>query len=358
ALFTNKAALVKTLPCLLFTFVVATLWVTLHDASFMQEIVNYPWPATSSLSQGIINTLTLSYRNVVSQIPLSICLLLGVLYTIIRKKHLWLTAAYIITCIICLNATTSDGVLKSYLSGFWYTDSVRLAANAAILGIPLAALGFSKLLLISDRLLKVCVQNINRNINIFCTGVLLVAFIGVNYYPSFTLYGFADITTAFGDVEDQLTAANNLKYKFDQVLSNSELEFLKQVRDVIPDDALIYNCPDDGSTFAYPIFDLNVYYRRTGYEASNSDGEISATLRTDFVNYSVDNHVQQSVEESGVQYVLLLDIGDDGDDPDGERYFYNHYNSSSWDGLYDIDDSTPGFETVLAEDDMRLYKVL
>lgn len=356
--FSESPVIVKLLPCVAFTVFAIILWHVFYNLPFMHYIVTYSWPATASVRQGIINILTASYRTVVSQIPLAFCLLLGIFYTILRRKHLWLTAAYVMACFMCFVATTSDTPFKSLLTGFWYTDSVRLAANAAIIGMPLAALGLYKGALFVSRLLNNCLTNSSTTSKRLILGTALLTFVIANYYPSFTLVDLGEITTGFGDIESQLSYTNSTTANSDRVLTSSEIHFLEEASEIIPDDALVFNCPDDGSTFAYPLYGINIYYRRTGYEAYGTDGDISIALRTNFDNYATDPAVQRAVAESGVKYVLLLDTGTDITDPDGERYYYDHYAARCWEGLYAIDDNTPGFRVVLAEDDMRLYEVI
>ena len=58
----------------------------------------------------------------------------------------------------------------------------------------------------------------------------------------------------------------------------------------------------------------------------------------------------------GAQYVLLLDQGVPYDEgrwliQTGEDY------EMGWEGLANLADDTPGFETILADGDMRLYKI-
>ena len=125
----------------------------------------------------------------------------------------------------------------------------------------------------------------------------------------------------------------------------------------MPQGALVFNCPDDGSVFAYANNDINLFYKRTGYEVDDKDGDIATILRNSIDRYGTNEDVQLAVEESGIEYILLLDVGNDLDDPDGPRYYYDHYYSELWSGLKRLTDNTPGIETVLSEGDMRLYRL-
>ena len=64
--------------------------------------------------------------------------------------------------------------------------------------------------------------------------------------------------------------------------------------------------------------------------------------------------MQEAVESIGAEYVLQLDQGE----PDVESpRLFTYENGKKWRGIDGIRDDTPGFEVVLAEDDMRLYKI-
>lgn len=76
-------------------------------------------------------------------------------------------------------------------------------------------------------------------------------------------------------------------------------------------------------------------------------------IRANLCNYMNDSATYDAVEDSGIRYVILFDIYD----KDGERMYDAAKDLSLWKGIMNISDDTPGFEVVLAEDDMRLYRL-
>ena len=64
--------------------------------------------------------------------------------------------------------------------------------------------------------------------------------------------------------------------------------------------------------------------------------------------------VQEAVDDIDAEYVLLLDQGEN--DEEERQRFWSYY-PEQWIGIEAISDDTPGFTVVLAEDDMRLYKI-
>ena len=60
-----------------------------------------------------------------------------------------------------------------------------------------------------------------------------------------------------------------------------------------------------------------------------------------------------AARELNLKYVLLLKR----DPSDGTGFYHLCYDEAQWRGIDGINDDTPGFEVVLAEGDMRLYKI-
>ena len=81
------------------------------------------------------------------------------------------------------------------------------------------------------------------------------------------------------------------------------------------------------------------------------------TLKGDDVRPTADR-VKEAVENVGAEYLLLLDQGRwyNPSDPDS-NFFFTYDDNSLWAGIDYVRDSTPGFEVVLARDDMRLYRI-
>ena len=66
--------------------------------------------------------------------------------------------------------------------------------------------------------------------------------------------------------------------------------------------------------------------------------------------------VRRAVKDVSAEYVLLLDQGVPYDE--GKWLLQTTEDSlKRWDGINRITDETPGFETVLSDGDMRLYKI-
>ena len=182
-------------------------------------------------------------------------------------------------------------------------------------------------------------------------GVLLI---GLIYYPNFTI-SLQPVQTAFGMLEEKYTVANSTTVE--NVLTSGERAFLQEVEEIVPDDAVILNQPYDGSAFAYGLYDMNVYYRYFG-QNTGTDSETSRLLRLRVDEWESDPSVAQAIRDADVQYVLLLDEGDDSQE--SRRFLPTPVNKEGdFAGLENISEKdAPGFVEVLRDGDMVLYEII
>ena len=103
---------------------------------------------------------------------------------------------------------------------------------------------------------------------------------------------------------------------------------------------------------------MRTYYRYLRTYGEGGETEDSALIRSRLDSISYDDRVKEAVENVGAEYLLLLDQGRwyNPSDPDS-NFFFTYDDNSLWAGIDYVRDSTPGFEVVLARDDMRLYRI-
>lgn len=122
---------------------------------------------------------------------------------------------------------------------------------------------------------------------------------------------------------------------------------------MLPEGTPVYNRPNDGSEFLYGAYGVPTVFRKL--EDYSSIEESHNLVRTGLCDIAVRPDVRDAVEEIGVEYVLVLDQGDGSDE---YRFVLALSSYGYWDGIDGITDETDGFETVLARDDMRLYRII
>lgn len=326
----------------------AGIWVALWASPAFHEVVTYPWPSFASVSQAVANVFLLSLRAYPAQIILGIVVVVGFVSVAREKFARWIAFAHLFFCIAYVFAASTDGVLKSLLSGFWYNDSYRVAACVALTAIPLAAAGLNSIVGFALRITRGCGRS-PRFGNVV-TVVASLAFVAFAYAPSFSVADRYFVETPMGKAGAGLTwLADPAVRKYDPV----ESAFVEKVKQIVDDDSLILNFPYDGSVFSYSENDLRILFRSFGAAASNDYPVLTKGL----AEISYNETVRSEVESLGVEYVLLLDCHW----PESEGSVHEDLISgreSDWEGLIALSEDTPGFELVLSEGDMRLYRVI
>lgn len=348
----KKHTVVKTVLVVALISIFAVGWYLLFKAPFMQSVTSFTWPAFASKSQALVNVALISFTQMSApQIALGFLVGLGLIFSMVKKKYLWLSASYGFAVIIYFFCVTSNGFLKHLFAGFWYTDSYRVSAMLAIIALPLAVLGAVIAYDALSKLFTVIFKNEGFQIKSrFIPLFLGFLFLVVNFYPNYSLYGNGTVTTSFGTVVKQIEECNN------RIYDSEEKAFINDVKHLIENDAVILNDPFDGSAFLYGSDGLNVYYRQFHRYNSSSETETSKLLRTRLGKSLEDKEVINAIKSIDVKYLLLLDVPGDSDTP--TRMEWDFYGSiDNWIGLYCVDSNTSGVELMLKRGDMRLYKI-
>lgn len=331
--------------------VAAMVWLLLYKAPFLQGVVQYTWPPSDRMDEVLLGALLAGFKAKGSQIVLAALVVVGAIAALRERHFRWLFFAYALACVIyCVNDCAS-GELKHVFGGFWYTDPWRCGAMASLTGIFLATLGLWSVWRGALKVLgRTCGERGRRlasagaAVALSCCAVLGATFPGVG------VAGFQDAAVAFHSVLNGLHREASTFPIYDE----AEQAFVQEVKQVLPSDALVINVPDDGSMFAFPADGLRTYYRYTRTYGTPSEVLESFVIRGRLCNIAEDDDARLAVRSVGVQYVLQLDQGQ----PDVERnYMFTYDSGKNWRGIDAIRDDTPGFEVVLARDDMRLYRI-
>lgn len=221
---------------------------------------------------------------------------------------------------------------------------------ATIAAIPLASVGFAG-----------CFKVISVVISKFdltpsrkrCLGFLLLLFVCVLIFlPNMKVSTNTYIETPFGHTREILSEHATLSET--AVYEESEVEFVAKAKDIVG-DALVLNIPFDGSFLSYGVNGINIAYRdletpKYWREGVDRDGKL---LRKSLDEYESRPEIKQALLETGAQYVLLLD----SEDTQGARMFNCSKDLSSWEGIMGVSEETAGFELVLSDGDMKLYRI-
>lgn len=310
------------------------------------------WAAFTTRVQAFANVLFVAYIRPQASLVLALLVLVGCVGAIKRKCSVWMVVSYGIVCFMLIVGESTEGIVKTFLTGLWYTDQYRIAAMVGLAATPLACMGAAWGLewlkgwygCVSEKLALRSTYNKVRNTSIVVAILIL-------FTPCFSIPGIAKFDTPFGSLRKDVAQLYSATSQ--NALDAQERGFLEDVARVIPDDSLVINQAFDGSIYAYALTGLNTYYRAFGEAPSEGEANESKIIRNSLNELASNCSVQEAVEDLGAKYLLVLDY-EKGDTAEGHS---NYYVPSSWKGINDVSDETPGFEIVLAKGDMRLYRL-
>lgn len=343
--------------------VIAGIWCVMYKMPFLRAVVGFDWPAKAEPVQALANIGLLSFMDTPAQPILALVVATGVVAALVDRSRRWVVFSYAFACVIYFFDMATNGFLKHLLSGFWYTDQWRTAAMAALFAVPLAALGAATI----ARGMRALVMRIAapgddalRYGRAALAAVPLVLATAVAF-PAFDFAGVHRVESASSVVGDRVEK-QNAEVPLN-MLGDDERRFVDEVQKVVGEDELIINEPDDGSIFLYGLDGMRTYYRYfTGYGLESGESEDSFLIRGHLDEIATNAEVKEAIERLGAEYVLVLDQGEvEPRGPNGEarRFLPVHgVSKEAWQGIVDITDETPGFEVVLSEGDMRLYRIV
>lgn len=336
---------------LAFILFVLAVWTALFLSPVFSGVVAFVWEAYSPASTSILSILILSFTKASApQLLLAALIICGVVYCVVRKRYFWVVASYLIAVIMLFFAISTEGFIKHFLTGFWYTDSFRIASMAAMAGMPLAAIGLNG---VYRAVLRLFGKRLPASAHKIVAALLAVLFVAGNYVSAYPALDGSIKIAGFGQVREMLAEGNSLETNR-QPYDKAEYDFVEKVKAVVPEGEVLVNIPYDGSAFAAGLNGIELlnagWY---GYEKQPVDSE-KAIVRNHLSEAASNASVKQALEKLNLEYLLILD----SENTTGQGMYAGPYDPKLWDGITSVTDDTPGFEVVLAEGDMRLYRII
>lgn len=329
------------------------IWAVCYCLPFLQSTVQYYWAPVLSFSDAVANSLSLSFVDSLPQPVLAAMVILGVIATLVRRRYLWLTFSFVLACLIFISASSmGDVFLKHFLSGFWYTDPYRIGAFAVAFAVPLASLGMAAVLQGVSYACKRLPEVISGKVVSAAMVVLVGLFSVTNFSPTVIPGDAGSEQSAFGRAYESAARMNDAEGSW--VYDEDEIAFVRRALEIVPEGDVVLNQPFDGSLLAYGISHLDTYYRTIERYGSDSETQDSVVIRTSLNRVAEDVSVKEAVKRVGAKYLLVMERSDEAL---SSVYPGRYYVPEDWTGINSVDDDTPGFEVVLAEDDMRLYRI-
>ncbi len=337
----------------LFTCFVLAFWLVMYKSPFLAGVVSFDWPPYQSHLQAVVNVFMLSLtKTSAPQWILAFFVLLGFGISLVIPSYRWLAVSHSLFSLIYVIDTSVSGSLQHLFAGFWYCDSFRVASNLIFSGVFLAGLGcsfiYSRLrtaLGIFGKEISSLPAHFDKRAGVILTSIAIV----LVFIPNFEIPKNGFLNTGFGQVRYMMISHNSLQPKSNG-LDLKEIEFINKAQ-AITGNAEVLNYPYDGSAYAYAVSNLNVVNRGWYKHGYDGVGRFCAGY------LSSDGASQlESIKDCGIYYILLLDNTFNFDS--GGYYFGGGYSQADWAGIESIDDSDPNLEIVLADESMRLYRVV
>lgn len=334
------------------TVIAVGLWAVMYQAPFMQGVVNALWKGTFSKPAGIAAALLgfPSSRQGINVIPM-IFAFVGVLYSLRRREHLWLTVCLGFAAAVLAYGLSSNGVLKHILTGFWYTDMNRTGAMEALFAMPLVSIGAGAAgLWVYERCSNRSIAIARVVVGAASLLVVALMFVPVHVDAQKTKEVYQGLPGVMHEM--------HTRYSWDVVYTADEQAFVREAKRIIEPDAFVINVPQDGTCWVYGVDGLNLFYRRSSNTGSNPYEAEARVFREHLAEVSADTkegaRVREALRDVNAHYVLLLD----SPHTDESSFQRLRYKSEDWVGIESITEDTPGFELVLSDDDKRLYRIL
>lgn len=331
---------------------IAAIWWTVYHLPALESVLQQNrWPYESK-KRALVDALTLSFIDSPAQLLLALCVALGALCAFFDKQARWVVASYVIACGLYCVAVSMDGFVDSLLTGFWYGDQYRIGSMMVMAGAPLAAMGMSALVKLALRGADIIARQPlasggQKALSLFVALCLTAGF----FMPNYEIRGHQPVDTAFGYFGGHVRGFYKMNGR--KHLSQREVSFLHGIDRIIAEDGLILNMPFDGSAYVTGALGLPLYYRQVSYIGADNETEQSRIIRQHLNEIADNEDVQKAVRDVGAKYVLVLDQGN----TEEQAKRHGSYAEPDWIGIESITDDTPGFEPVLADDDMRLYRI-
>ena len=352
----GKPLVLRAIAALSIWVLVFAFWIVCYNLPSFRGIVGTTWPAISNFSQAIYDALMLAVVNRPAQ-PIVFCFVIfGIVYVARHTESRWLIASYVIAAIMYIVDAGTNSILKNWITGFWYTDYHRTDALLGLMAILLASFGAGSMI---EHFVDSAIQGqgshrvSTKSSATVMLGSLFLIFTLI-FADSFSTEGAANPQTAFGYQAQEFSYQNDFKMVYYDVLTFEEQQFAEKALELVPDDSVLINNPNDGSCFLYSLYNRPMYYRICTTPSTN-ETEDSKLIRLHLSELATSSEVQEAVERIGAEYVIQLDSGER---PEEFRINYNNYNPDEWVGIDSITPETPGFELVYSTEDMRLYRIV
>lgn len=348
--FKKKGLSAEPLSCAVLIAIVL-FWVVCRNSPAFLNVATFNWPPIMDAKSAVKNIILLRLFYNPAQWFVISCLIIGLVRVFYLHRNRWLCLPAVFFAVAYIIDISSNGLLRTYFSGFWYNDFYRIACMYGLCIIPIITYGLETLVVGAElAYARTHKKAITTSSIVFVRAIPIVIFYIISFRQGALIQLPNGGNSCFGFLSSTFEYQYTLKSPTAS-LNEVGAEFLNKVKAITGTSDLVINDPNDGSVYAYGLKNINTYYRKFFVPNNNKTSDL---IRTQLANISSDKRVQKAVKSINAKYVLVLDDSFDGQG--GIKYF-SFYKRKEWEGIHKITESTPGFEPVLIDGNMRLYRI-
>lgn len=270
-------------------------------------------------------------------VVVSVLVILGLYSALRNRQHWWILGCYIlVSTLFVVIVGFPDSYLRNALTGVWYNDSYRLAAVLPLVAVPLAALGFERLMLLGRALFHRVLTRSARP----APSITVMARLEAGCALLVALLLVIGMQSAPINFAVSSAASNYVQSPDAEVVSSDEMALIDQLDDLVPSDATIAVNPWTGAALAFALADRPTTSRHV-LSTYPADIEI---INNSLRNALTDPEVCPAVKATGVKYAL--DFGTK--EVHGGRHDFP--------GLDDLQDS-PAAELIAQVGEAKLFRI-
>lgn len=294
------------------------------------------WPPQGTGAQAVGSWLLASPHQFPVPWAFAALVLLGICVALTTPGLRWLPTAHAFLAMPFVLAAGVDTELSQRITGFWYSDSVRLGALLPVTAVPLAAVALAWLATAvvrrAEPLLAGSVRPSSRR------GIAWAA-VAASIAGLVVISTDRSTETLYDALDDRYVVRD--RSAPGTLLSAEEWRLLERLPDLLPADARVAANPWDGSGLAYAVSGVEVLVPQLGARPAG-DAQVVAEQLAQAIR---DTDVCSALDRLGIRYAL--DFGDPLW-PDRRARAY-----PGLEGLF----SSPAVRLVDSEGDARLYEV-
>jgi hypothetical protein len=256
---------------------------------------------------------------------MSLLVLVGVVATFVQRRRRWLVGSWLVAGGLYVLAAGVSGAQRRLLTGFWYTDSHRLAAILPLAGVPLAVIGLMAIVAVV-RTRVAALGGTATDGTRWRAALVLPAVLALLLLATGGLYSV--------DNRDRVLAAYP---KVDPLVDQQEYDLFVRIGKEVEPGAVIAQMPINGSPAVMALTGRQVLFPQINTGRVTAD---QIYLAAHLVDAATDPEVCEIAERLDVRYLLTND-----------RPWNN-----MWDGLT-YPEGSPGFQLIDRAGTFELYRV-